>query len=181
MVRHGESDRSTFTFGAIERLDLIAAVNTLVARTGLSRSRVGILGASAGGGIALQAATLAPDLAFVVADSPYADLVSIARREGTRRYGAVVAPLVSSVIAVAGWRASFDPAHVSPAREAAQIRCPVLLVHGRRDEIVPPRMAEALWQASGRQKIVWYDCTHYGAVLYIAPALRHVLDHFTAE
>jgi pimeloyl-ACP methyl ester carboxylesterase len=56
----------------------------------------------------------------------------------------------------------------------------VLLIAGRRDDIVPPCMAEALWKASGQQKIVWYDCTHYGAVLYVAPALKHVLEHFTA-
>jgi hypothetical protein len=42
-------------------------------------------------------------------------------------------------------------------------------------------MAEALWQASGKQKIVWYDCTHYGAVLYLVPALEQIRAHFTAD
>ena len=57
----------------------------------------------------------------------------------------------------------------------------LLMLAGKRDDIVPPKMAEALWQASGKQKIVWYDCTHYGAVLYLAPALQQVLAHFTAD
>jgi len=57
----------------------------------------------------------------------------------------------------------------------------VLMIAAKRDEIVPPKMAEALWKASGEQKIVWYDCTHHGAVKYIVPAMGHVVKHFGAE
>jgi dienelactone hydrolase len=57
----------------------------------------------------------------------------------------------------------------------------VLMIAGKRDEIVPPKMTEALWKASGQQKIVWYDCTHHGAVKYIVPAMGHVVKHFGAE
>jgi hypothetical protein len=42
-------------------------------------------------------------------------------------------------------------------------------------------MADALWKASGRQKIVWYNCTHYGAVIYFVPALRQLVNHFGAK
>jgi hypothetical protein len=49
-----------------------------------------------------------------------------------------------------------------------------------RDDIVPPSMARMLWEASGKQKIVWYDATHYGAVLHIADGLEQILDHFKA-
>jgi hypothetical protein len=42
-------------------------------------------------------------------------------------------------------------------------------------------MAEALWKAAGEQKLVWYDCTHYGAVAYIAAGLDEVVKHFQAE
>jgi hypothetical protein len=51
----------------------------------------------------------------------------------------------------------------------------------KRDEIVPPKMAESLWKASGEQKIVWFDCTHYGAIVYSASALDHLVRHFRAE
>jgi hypothetical protein len=57
----------------------------------------------------------------------------------------------------------------------------VLIIAGRRDDIVPPRATLALWEASGKQKIVWYNCTHYGAALYFVPAMRHVVHHFAAE
>ena len=54
----------------------------------------------------------------------------------------------------------------------------VLIIAAKRDEIVPPKMATALWQATGKQKIVWYDSTHFGAALYIVPALRQIIEHF---
>ncbi len=57
----------------------------------------------------------------------------------------------------------------------------VLIIGARRDEIVPPKATEALWKASGEQKLVWYDCTHYGAALYIVPAMKHVVEHFSAD
>ena len=57
----------------------------------------------------------------------------------------------------------------------------VLIVAGKRDDIVPPQCAEALWQACGKQKIIWYDCTHYGAIVYIIPGLNNVVKHFRPE
>jgi hypothetical protein len=47
--------------------------------------------------------------------------------------------------------------------------------------LVPPPMAKALWKASGEQKIIWYDCTHYGAVAYIVAGLDEVVKHFNSE
>jgi hypothetical protein len=55
------------------------------------------------------------------------------------------------------------------------------MIAGKRDEIVFPKMAEALWQASGKQKIVWYDCTHYGAALYFLSAMEHIVKHLGAD
>jgi len=57
----------------------------------------------------------------------------------------------------------------------------VLIIAGKRDDIVPPKAAEALWQATGKQEIIWYDCTHYGAVVYFLPAMRHIVRHFAED
>lgn len=53
-----------------------------------------------------------------------------------------------------------------------------LILAGKQDEIVPPLMADLLWKAAGQQKIVWYDCTHYGAVFHLADALENLTKHF---
>jgi hypothetical protein len=57
----------------------------------------------------------------------------------------------------------------------------VLMVAGKRDDIVPPRATEALWRAAGQPRIVWYDCTHYGAALCFGVILNQVVQHFKAE
>jgi dienelactone hydrolase len=56
-----------------------------------------------------------------------------------------------------------------------------LILAAKRDDIVPPQMAEALWKATGKQKIVWYDCTHYGAAFYLLSGLQKVVKHFGAK
>jgi dienelactone hydrolase len=56
----------------------------------------------------------------------------------------------------------------------------LLILAASRDDVVPPSMARMLWEASGKQKIVWYDSTHVGAALHIADALQRVLDHFSS-
>jgi hypothetical protein len=57
----------------------------------------------------------------------------------------------------------------------------VLIIAAQKDEIVPPRMAEALWNASGRQQIVWLNAGHYSAALYLTTGLKHVVAHFGAK
>ena len=42
-------------------------------------------------------------------------------------------------------------------------------------------MAVALWEASGKQKIVWFDCTHYGAALYFASIMTEVTEHLKTK
>jgi fermentation-respiration switch protein FrsA (DUF1100 family) len=73
-------------------------------------------------------------------------------------------------------------APVDPLTCAANLRQrKVLMLAAKRDEIVPPKMAEALWNAAGRPKIVWYDCGHYTALMYLADGLDHILEHFKKE
>ena len=70
-------------------------------------------------------------------------------------------------------------APVDPLTCAANLKeRKLLMLCGKVDEIIPPAMAEALWQASGRQKIIWYNCSHYGAVFYLLDALGHITNHF---
>ncbi|MGF1579687.1 MAG: alpha/beta hydrolase family protein [Gemmataceae bacterium] len=72
-------------------------------------------------------------------------------------------------------------APVDPLTCAANLKNrKVLMVAAKRDEVVPAAMAEKLWKATGRQKIFWYNTTHYGAVLFLMPALRHLREHFQA-
>ena len=53
----------------------------------------------------------------------------------------------------------------------------VLIMAGRQDEIIFPQMTEKLWETAGKPEIVWYDCTHYGAVRFLPDALNRIAAH----
>jgi dienelactone hydrolase len=57
----------------------------------------------------------------------------------------------------------------------------ILMMAGNVDEVVPPSSARALWEASGRPPIRWFDCGHYSAAGYLLPAIREAVDFFAAE
>jgi dienelactone hydrolase len=56
----------------------------------------------------------------------------------------------------------FGPAAVDPVRHLARFAPrPLLFVNASRDETVPRRATEALYEAAGEPKrIEWFDCTH---------------------
>src|SRR5439155_15124366 len=139
--------------------------------------RLGILGTSLGSFIGALAAEMEPRLRRVVVLLGGGGLVE-AYYDDPR-----VTPLRRLFEAVGGKKEKLAEwiAPVDPLTCAANLRDrKVLMIAGKRDEIVPPNASEALWAATGRQQIVWYDGTHYGAALYFVPALRHVVRHFQA-
>src|SRR5262245_2571447 len=54
----------------------------------------------------------------------------------------------------------------------------LLMMAATRDDVVPPEAAKALWEATGKQKIVWFNATHVGAAVYLFDATEHIVKHF---
>jgi cephalosporin-C deacetylase-like acetyl esterase len=72
-------------------------------------------------------------------------------------------------------------APVDPLTLAGNLRGrSVIMFNASRDEIVPPSATNALWEAAGRPRIIWYDTTHYGAALYIPKMFRVVVDYLNS-
>jgi dienelactone hydrolase len=158
-------------------LDLRVAAAWLESRPEVDGKRLGILGTSLGSFMASLTAEMEPKLGRLavllggggVVDAYYDHPQAAPYRKVYEALGGSKEKLAARI------------ARADPLTCAANLKDRrVLLLAGKRDEIVPPRMAEALWNASGQQKIVWFDCTHYGAVRYIVPALQLVLEHFSA-
>ena len=79
-----------------------------------------------------------------------------------------------------GLKKAFEP--IDPLTCAANLKQrDLLILAASRDEIVPPAMARMLWEASGKQKIAWFDATHYSAAMHIADAMERLVDHFRAR
>ena len=54
----------------------------------------------------------------------------------------------------------------------------LLMIAASKDDVVPPSAAKALWEATGKQKIVWLNSTHVGAAMYLFDATDHLVKHF---
>jgi dipeptidyl aminopeptidase/acylaminoacyl peptidase len=129
-------------WGERDVADVGAGIRHAVKEGWADASRVAIVGGSAGGMTALLVAAQFPDLVqAVVARYPVCDLVDLAltthRFESTYTYR-LVGPLP-------------DAADIyrdrSPIARAAEIRVPVLLLHGDQDTSVPVAQSEALADA----------------------------------
>ena len=129
--------------------------------------RVVVLGHSAGGHLALWAASAAPasGLVATVALAPVADLAGADReRLGT---GAVEAFLGGSAAA----RPDLDPLR------AVSAALPVTLVHGGRDVVVPPSQSHAYAAAHPHAALVEVpDAGHYALIDPLSAAWPAVLD-----
>lgn len=168
------------SLGAVRQtvLDLRAATAWLETRPEVDRKRLGILGTSLGSFMATLTAEMEPKLQRVgvllggggVVDTYYDHPQGKTYRLLYEALGGTKEKLAKLV------------APADPLTCAANLKDrKVLMICGKRDEIVPPKMAVALWKASGEQEIVWYDCGHYSAVFYLLAGLDHLVKHFNAE
>jgi dienelactone hydrolase len=156
-------------------LDVRCSAAWLESRREIDAQRIGILGTSLGSFIGSLSAEMEPRFRRVavllggggLVDAYYDDPRAAVPRMLWEAMGGTKATLATLI------------APADPLTYAANLRDrKVLFLAAKRDEIVPPRATEALWKATGLQKIVWFDCTHYGAALFVAPALEHVVQHF---
>jgi len=144
---HGQSTGEFTTFGALEKRDLLALMNSLRA-AGDVRGPLWVFGFSMGATIAVQYSALDPLVRGAVAAAPFADGKSITKH---------LAPLMGrpkfdAVWARAAEMAGFDPGDTSTVEAARGLRCPLIVVHGRLDLIVPYSQGLAVFEAAPRPK-----------------------------
>ncbi len=158
-------------------LDVRRASAWLETRPEVDKRRLGVLGTSLGSFMGALSAAMEPRLGRVVVllgggglvDALYDDPRAEQYRKAWEALGGTKEKL----------REAIAPA--DPLTYAANLKDRKLLIIGaKRDDIVPPKATEALWQATGKQKIVWFEASHVGAALFLIPAMQHVLEHFQA-
>jgi pimeloyl-ACP methyl ester carboxylesterase len=162
---HGESSRALLSYGVHEREDLLRVVEWLSEKTGLARSRIGLIGWSYGAATAIQAASEAGgDVAFVVADSSYSSLRDIANVQAEKQFGTWAKAFVPGALVVSAIRAGFDGTRPAPASAIEDVRSPVLLIHSRQDGFTPVEHSERIYEASDHERtqlvIPDWEATH---------------------
>jgi fermentation-respiration switch protein FrsA (DUF1100 family) len=159
--RHGLSGGADTTFGFYEKYDLKAAVDWVFNRFG-SSSTVGVFGESMGAATALQHAKIDDRASFYVVDCPYSDLNEQLAYRLKVQYGLPRFPLIPLTSLWCKLRAGFRFRDVSPIVDVAEVRAPVLFIHGEQDRFVPTEMSIALHKAKQGPK-----------ALYVAPNAAH--------
>lgn len=167
----GESGGRAVTFGGREREDVAAAVAYLHGRPDVDGERIGVLGLSLGGALALLAAAEFPSVRAVVAESSFANIRDVVRRNfrmATRLPSFPFAPLT---IWLVERRWGFRASQVMPAREiGAREDCAVLLIHSESDRVVNVQDAHALFTAARGPKELW-----------LIPDAAHALAYLTEQ
>ncbi|MGM0534908.1 MAG: alpha/beta hydrolase [Pseudomonadota bacterium] len=145
---HGDSDADSFSSMPRFAEDTEAALAWLRARPGLADAPVALLGHSVGAAAVLLAASRRDDIAAVISLSAFAHPDGMMRRwlaEKGLPFFPVGWYVMRYVERVIGHRF----AAIAPVTTLPQIRCPVLLVHGRDDRVIPPSDAERLYASRG--------------------------------
>jgi len=144
---HGASEGDACTYGYFEKEDLTRALDAVEAR------RVVLFGVSLGAAVALQAAPVEPRIAGLVAVATFADLRSVAME---RAPFFASAAQIEEAFRLAERRARFEVDAVSPVRAAADIRVPVLLVHGAADRETSAQHSRRVFEAlpGGRKRLL---------------------------
>ncbi len=152
---HGVSDGAFTSLVYFERGDLLAALDFLRAR---GIARVGLIGFSMGGAIALAAAPLSPMVAGVISDCGFAELRSIVRNAvAARGFPRWVAPPIGWLAVVfASLRLRANLFAADPIRWVDQIAPrPLLIMHAENDADVPVADAQRLFTAARAPKELW--------------------------
>lgn len=152
---HGQSDGEVVTLGFNERYDLIAAVRFAQAK---GAERVGVLGFSLGGTVAIATAAVYEDIDAVVADSPFVFLLSavaggLIERGLWERLSYLLARIF---VTTACLRTRLNLYDIDLARWVNRVAPrPLLLIFGAQDVIVPASEIDLILARAGEPKAVW--------------------------
>jgi dienelactone hydrolase len=158
-------------------LDCRCAAAWLAARPEVDPERLGLVGTSLGSLVGALVAAAEPRLKNVCLLLTGGGLVDAFYDHPRARPYTQVLDLLGGKEAVKRVVAPADP-----ITYAGQLRGKnLLLIAASRDDVIPPAAAKALWEATGKQKILWVDATHVGAAVYAFPVMRAVIAHVKGQ
>jgi alpha-beta hydrolase superfamily lysophospholipase len=135
---HGESQGDVCTYGYFEKGDLKQVLNTV------NHYPIILMGTSLGAAVALQEAAEDPRVSGVVAAEVFSDLRTVASERAPWFFSSRI---IARAFQQAEQTARFRVDDVSPMRSAANIRVPVLLIHGAADRDTRPDHSRRVFAA----------------------------------
>jgi fermentation-respiration switch protein FrsA (DUF1100 family) len=182
MRNRGRSGGEAVTMGALEPLDLIAAIDYLTTRDDLDQAKIGALGVSLGGSTTVLAAADDLRIKAIVDDSGFGDAPGVIASSFEHFIGLPAFPFAPVTVAIAEVRAGVDLKRVRPVDVVSRISPrPLFIIHCMGDQFVPPIHSERIFAAAKDPKQIWWIPTggHMdGHVVARAEYERRVADFF---
>jgi len=152
---HGQSEGEVVTLGFNERYDLIAAVQFAKAQ---GAERIGVLGFSMGGTVAIDTAAVYEDINAIVADSPFVTIVSavaggLIERGPHKDLAYLLARLLLITACV---RTQLNLFEIDVTHWIKRIAPrPLLLIFGEQDVVVPSAEIDLAFSQAREPREIW--------------------------
>ncbi len=152
----GESGGEMSSVGYLERKDVRGAIAYLKQHYGAHCKKIGLYGISMGGMVALAEAASNPEIACVAAEAPYFSYRRVVARWAWVHYRIPYFPLIPIMLHYVRRTLQANPERYSPQYTISKIAPrPVLIIHGRQDNLVPVAHARRLYRQAGQPKQLW--------------------------
>ena len=160
---HGRTTDTFLTWGVKERCDIKQVIDALQKSNDI-QGPVFAIGVSMGGTVAIQYAAEDPRCQGVVAVAPVKDFVTVANL----MYGFVAQEHRDRAVVRAGEIGCFDPCEASAVKAAAKLKCPMILVHGCLDLMVPMSNSQDIYNAGcGPRKFIQVPAAGHTTILLL--------------
>lgn len=151
---HGHSEGERLSYGYYEALDVQAGVEYLMRQPDVEN--VGVIGFSYGGAAAVRAASLDDRIRAIVIESSFSSLPDAIEDSFSRLTGLPSWPFASLIVKKAERKLGIEAERVNSAQELATMSPrPVLIIHGKEDELFPVSHAFKLYEAAQEPKDLW--------------------------
>jgi esterase/lipase len=161
---HDYSEGQLITFGKYEVNDMEAWYQYLLTRSDIDREKIGIIGNSYGGMLAIQFAAQNKNIKAVVANSAFSSLNDTVSTSVKHFTGLPDFPFVPLIVFWAESETGFKKEDIDATKWIAEISPrPVFLMQGGVDTVISANSGQLLYNAAGDPKELWFD-----------PALGHV-------
>lgn len=160
----GESEGRYITFGQREQADLEGAVSYLNNRGDMDMSKIGLLGFSMGGAVALMKSGDLPEIKAIVINSTYARFKSVIW-QNFRDYfkGLPFFPIGWVVLWIIKYRTGIYFPLINPIQYLDKLQArPLMIMHGAHDKKIPVDDAFEMYQQAPWLKEFWLvkDAAH---------------------
>ncbi|NTU77977.1 MAG: alpha/beta hydrolase [Chloroflexales bacterium] len=155
---HDFSGGTQVSFGAPVMADLDAWYRYLLTRDDVDPQRIGILGNSYGGMLAIEYAADNPQIKAVVAQSAYSSLTDTANASVKFWTGLPPFPFAPLVLGWAEREGGFEANEIDATQWIGRISPrPVFLMQGGADQVISPDSGQKLYDAAGEPKELWFE------------------------